>query len=77
MFARYFHKNINFCTENSIFPSDLKVADVTPAFKKKSKTSKENYRPLSPNISKIYERYLYNQMQTDFDDILSKYKHGF
>ena len=71
MFARYFHKNINFCIENSIFPSDLKVADVTPAFKKKSKTSKDNYRPISilPNISKIYERCLYNQMQAYFDDI--------
>ena len=79
MFARYFHKNINFCIENSIFPSDLKVADVTPAFKKKSKTSKDNYRPISilPNISKIYERCLYNQMQTYFDDILSKYQCGF
>ena len=79
MFARYFHKNINFCTENSIFPSDLKVADVTPAFKKKSKTSKDNYRPISilPNISKIYERCLYNQMQTYFDNLLSKYQCGF
>ena len=79
MFARYFHKNINFCIENSIFPSDLKVADVTPAFKKKSKTSKDNYRPISilPNISKIYERCLYNQMQTYFDNILSKYQCGF
>ena len=76
MFARYFHKNINFCVENSIFPSDLKVADVTLAFKKKSKTSKDNYRPISilPNISKIYERSLCNQMQTYFDNILSKYQ---
>ena len=31
----------NFCTENSILPPDLKVADVTPAFKMKSKTSKD------------------------------------
>ena len=31
VFARYFHKNINFWIENPIFPSDLKVADVTPA----------------------------------------------
>ena len=79
MFARYFHKNINFCIENSIFPSDLKVADVTPAFKKKSKTSKDNYRSISilPNISKIYERCLYNQMQTYFDNLLSKYQCGF
>ena len=79
MFAIYFHKNINFCIENSIFPYDLKVADVTPAFKKKSKTSKDHYRTISilPNISKIYERCLYNQMQTYFDDILSKYQCGF
>ena len=58
VFVRYFHKNIIFCIENSIFPSDLKVADVTPDLKKKSKTSKDNYRPISilPNISKIYER---------------------
>ena len=79
MFAGYFQKNINFCIENSIFPSDLKVADVTPAFKKKSKTSKDSYRPISilPNIYKIYERCLYNQMQTYFDNILSKYQCGF
>ena len=79
VFARYFHKNINICIENSIFPSDLNLADVTPAFKKKSKTSRDNYRPISilPNISNIYERCLFNQMQTCFDDILSKYQCGF
>ena len=79
VFARYFHKNIHFCIDNSIFPSDLKVADATPAFKKKSKTSKYNYRPISilPNISKLYERCLYNQMPTYFDNILSKYQCGF
>ena len=79
MFARYFHKNINFCIENSIFPSDLKVADVTPAFKNKSKTSKDDFRPISilPNISKIYEKCLYNQMETYFDNLLSKYQCGF
>ena len=78
VFARYFHKNINFCIENSIFPSDLKVADVNPAFKKKSKTSKDNDRHVGilPNISKIYGRCLYTQMQTYFD-ILSKYQCGF
>ena len=79
VFARYFHKNINVCIENSIFPSDLKVADVIPVFKKKSKTSKDNYRPISilPNTSKINERCLYNQMQTYFDNILSEYQCGF
>ena len=29
VFARHFHGNICFCIENSIFPSGLKVADVT------------------------------------------------
>ena len=79
MFARYFHKSINFCIENSVFPSKLKVTDVTPAFKKKSKTSKDDYRPISilPNTSKIYERCLYKQMQICFDNLLSKYQCGF
>ena len=36
--AKYFHKNINFCIDNLIFPSDLKAADVTPAFKKEPET---------------------------------------
>ena len=79
MFARYFYKNINFCIENWIFPSDLKAADVTPPLKKKPKTSKDNYRPIGilPNISKIYDSCLYIQMQTYFDHILSKYQCGF
>ena len=79
VFARYFHKNINFCIKNSIFLSNLKVVDATTAFKKKSKTSKENYRSMSifSNISKTYERCLYNQIQTYFDNILSKYQCGF
>ena len=46
VFARYFHENTSFCNENSIFPSDLKVVDLTPAFKKKSKTSKDNHRSI-------------------------------
>ena len=37
VFARYFHQNINFCIENSIFPSGLKVANVTSAFKEEIK----------------------------------------
>ena len=74
VFSQYFHENITFYIENLVFPSDLKLANVSSAFKKKPKTSKGNYRPISilPNISKIYERYLYNQIQTFFDEILSK-----
>ena len=62
-----------------IFPSDLKLADVTPVYKKKSKNSKDNYRPVSilSNISKIYERCIYDQNQLFFDSLLSKYQCGF
>ena len=75
-FAEYFYKNINQCISKSIFPSDLKLADVTPVYKKKSKNSKDNYRPVSilSNISKIYERCIYDQIQLFFDSLLYKYQ---
>ena len=78
-FSLYFHKNINYCLEQSIFPHDLKLADVAPIYKKKSKASKDNYRPVSilSNISKVYERCIYDQIQTYFDKIISKYQCGF
>ena len=78
-FSEYFYENINCCIKNSAFPLDLKIADVTPIHKKKSKSSKDNYRPVSilPNISKIYERCLFDQMETFFENILSKYQCGF
>ena len=78
-FAEYFYENINQCIINTIFPSDLKLADVTPVYKKKSKNSKDNYRPVRilSNISKIYERCIYDQIQLFFDSLLSKYQYGF
>ena len=78
-FAEYFYENINQCISKSIFPSDLKLADVTPFYKKKSKNSKDNFRPVSilPNIFKIYERCIYDQIQLFFDSLLSKYQCGF
>ena len=44
--------------EQSLFPHDLKLADVAAVYKKKSKASKGNYRTVSifSNISKVYER---------------------
>ena len=78
-FAEYFYENINKCISKSIFPSDLKLADVTPVYLKKSKNSKDNYRPVSIlfNIFKIYERCIYDQIQLFFDSFLSKYQCGF
>ena len=62
-----------------MFPDELKEADITPVFKKGSKSEKENYRPVSilSNISKIYERCMYDQLSEYFEGILSKYQCGF
>ena len=64
---------------DATFPSELKNADVIPVFKKKDRNNVENYRPVSilPNLSKIYERCLYDQMYKYFNHILSKWQCGF
>ena len=40
------------------FPDNMKLADITPVFKKKDPLKKENYRPVSilSAISKFFER---------------------
>ena len=63
-------KNIrNNSLSSSTFPTALKYADVEPVFKKDGKTDKEIYRPISilPNLSKAYERLIYNQMYPYFE----------
>ena len=52
----------NNCVENGIFSDALKQADVMPALKNSNKCDKSNYRPVKilPNLSKIYERLIYN-----------------
>ena len=78
-FAKYSCDDINPSIRSSKFHNELKEADVVPVHKKKSKLSKENYRPISilPNISKVYERCLYDQMSNFFEDVFSKYQCGF
>ena len=46
---------------------------------KKSELFKKNYRPVSilANVSKIYERCLYDQIATYFEHIFSRYQCGF
>ena len=58
---------------NEKFPSQLKLADITPLFKKLDNVSKENYRPVSllPLVSKIFERVMQEQMIAFIGDHLS------
>ena len=46
----------------------MKYAEVTPIHKKDDKTDKENYCPISilPNLSKVYDRVMYNQIYPYF-----------
>ena len=50
--------------ETGIFPSSLKLGNITPIFKKDDPLDKSNYRPVSilPLLSKVYERIIYNQL---------------
>ena len=70
----YFNKSL----ENSKFPNCLKLANITPVFKKGARTSKNSYRPVSiiPVFSKIFERLLSSQFLEFFDNILSKFQCG-
>ena len=57
-------------------PDELKQADIKPIYKKESRNEKENYRPVSvlPNLSKIFERCMYDHLKDHFDKLLSKYQ---
>ena len=78
IFAEFVFTSLNKCIEQSIFPWNLKLANITPAhkkaqkaqlqkdnYRKDKKTQKDNYRPASVllNISKVYENFIFEQMQ--------------
>ena len=61
------------------FPQNLKLADITPVYKKKDPTLTENYRPVSvlPSVSKIFERIIQKQCSSFIDNFLSPYLCGY
>ena len=69
----------NESTQNANFPNALKLADVTPTFKKEDRTTKGNYRNVSilPPISQIFEKYIFVQITLYIDKYLSPYLCGF
>ena len=79
IFAGVIATDVNNGVDKGVYPDDLKHDDVTPVHKTKGKSHKTNYRPVStlPNISKIYEKLIYNKLFDYFDDILSPSQCGF
>ena len=66
-------KIINESITKGTFPSDLKLAQVTPVFKRLDFMNKENYRGVSLlfHMFKVFERNLYNQLNDLMKDRLS------
>ena len=77
--GHFIYRNFNNAIACSVFPVNLKNANITPIHKKDSRETVSNYRPVSilPNLSKIYEKCMYKQISKFFENILSKYQCGF
>ena len=72
---------VNKSLKEGIFPNLLKSALVCPIYKKSDKTKCENYRPISllSNLSKIFERVMYNRINNflDTNSIIYDLQFGF
>ena len=74
-------KLINASFKHGIFPSSMKLARVTPVYKKIDPKFCSNYRPISslPYVSKIYERLMTNRIISFFNkhSLFSEKQYGF
>ena len=72
-------EDFNKCIHKDTFPKSFKISEVIPVCKKDAPYDKNNYRPISilSNLSKLYERYMHDEINAYFDDILSKLRCGF
>ena len=72
--APFISEILNDSISQEIFPNSLKVADITPGHKKFDKSNKANYRPVSilPTISKVFDRNMFEQINTYMSDYLSQ-----
>ena len=79
----HFTNIFNHMVDTSIFPSDAKLAEVTPAFKKEDSLKTKNYRPISilTASSKILERLMLRQyanfLNTILDPRIAAYRQGY
>ena len=71
--------NFNKSIETGKFPQSLKMADITPIYKEKQRTSKKNYRPVSllPILSKLYEKIMGEQINSYVESFLSPFLFGY
>ena len=79
LFSYFISGSFNIAVNKSVFPDELKHTDNKPIYKKESTNKRENYRTGSvlPNLSKIFERCMPDQLKDLYDKILSKHQGGF
>ena len=72
------HRFFNETITKGVFSDNLKLADVTPVFKKDDPFDKINYRPVCvlPTRSKIYEKLMQRQINNYITNHLSPYLLG-
>ena len=72
---------INQSLMTGIFPNSLKIAKISPIYKKEDPHLTDNYRPISllPVISKVFEKVAFKQVYNYFDKnkLLYKSQYGF
>ena len=78
-FSDYFYINLNKCMKDGKYVEDFEKAVVRPLYKKDGRKEKSNYRPVSvlSNISKVYERCLYDEIYDFFENKFFRYQCGF
>ena len=79
MYTKELTTIINNCLKDGLFPNELKLADVSPVFKKDDDLNKENYRPASilSHMSKVFERIFYKQIDPFMTSKFSPFLCGF
>ena len=67
------------CINKGNFPSYWKQSEVTPIHKENDKADVSNYRPISllTNVSKVFERVLFNHLYPLIEDQLDDRQFGF
>ena len=70
---------LNDCLKENGFPNLMKVAEISPVFKKLDNTSKDDYRPISmlSNFAKLFESIIYSQLNDCMKSKFSKYLTAF
>ena len=69
----------NDCLKENKFPNLMKIAEISPVFKKLDNTSKDNYRSISTlsNFTKLFESILFRQLNRYMQKKIFKISHGF